>query len=105
MTRFATLIAATALVTIAAPSVAIAQTGGYETASSQVRFDDLNLSTRSGQASLDARIAGAVRTVCGVSSGRTTLKESQAQRDCASKARGEALAAAKTVQTGALAAK
>ena len=106
MIRIATLIAATALVTIAAPSVAIAQTGGYETATSEVRFDDLNLSTRSGQASLDARIASAVRKVCGISSGRTTtLRESQGQKHCASKARGEALAAAKTVQTGALAAK
>ena len=105
MTRIATLIAATALVTIAVPTAAIAQTGGYETTTSPVRYDDLNLSTRSGQASLDARIAGAVRTVCGVPSGRTTLKESQAQRDCASKARGEALAAAKTAQPAALAAK
>ena len=103
MIRIATLIAATALVTIAVP--AIAQTGGYETATSEVRFDDLNLSTRSGQASLDARIASAVRKVCGISTGRTTLQESQAQKRCASKARGEALAAAKTVQTGALAAK
>ena len=84
---------------------AIAQTGGYKTATTEVRYDDLNLSTRSGQASLDARIAGAVRKVCGISSGRTTLQESQAQKRCASKARGEALAAAKTVQTGALAAK
>ena len=103
MIRIATLIAATALVTITVP--ATAQTGGYETATTEVHFDDLNLSTPSGQASLDARIAGAVRKVCGVSSGRTTLMERQAQRDCARKARGEALAAAKTVQTGALAAK
>lgn len=103
MIRIATLIAATALVTIAVPSAA--KTGGYETTTTQVRFDDLNLSTRSGQAALDARIAGAVRTVCGVSSGRTSVKESQAQRDCASKARGEALAAAKTAQPAALAAK
>lgn len=103
MIRIATLIAATALVTIAVP--AAAKTGGYETTTNEVRYDDLNLSTRSGQATLDARIAGAVRTVCGVSSGRTSVKESQAQRDCASKARGEALAAAKTAQPAALAAK
>lgn len=103
MIRIATLIAATALVTITVP--AVAQTGGYETATTEVRFDDLNLSTRSGQESLDARIAAAVRKVCGNSSGHTTLQESQAQKRCASKARGEALAAAKTVQPAALAAK
>lgn len=105
MNRIATLIAATALVTIAVPTAAIAQTGGYETTTSKIRYDDLNLSTSSGQATLDARIAGAIRTVCGVPSGGTTLKESQAQRVCARKARGQALAAAKTAQPAALAAK
>lgn len=103
MIRIATLIAATALVTIAVP--ATAQTGGYEPATSEVRYDDLNLSTTEGQASFETRIASAVRKVCGVSSGRTELRESQAQKRCASKARGEALAAAKMVQTGTLAAK
>jgi len=105
MTRFTTLIAATALVSAIVPAAAIAQTGGYETAATEIRFDDLNLSTRTGQASLDARIAGAIRKVCGVSFGPPSLSESQAQRRCASKARGEALAAAKKVQTEAFAAK
>ena len=103
MTRFATLLAATALVI--APAAANAQSGGYEAVSTQVRVDDLNLSSKSGQAVLETRIAGAIRTVCGVSTGPGSLKERQAQRNCASKARGEALAAAKTQQTGALAAK
>ena len=105
MIRFTTLIAATALVSAIVPTAAIAQTDGYETVTTEVRYDDLNLSNRSGQATLDARIAGAVRKVCGVSFGRTTLLESQAQRRCASKSRGEALAAAKKVQTEAFAAK
>ncbi len=103
MIRIATLIAATALATVTVP--AVAQTSGYEAVTTEVRYDDLNLSTPAGQASLDTRIAGAVRKVCGVSSGSRSLKENQAQRSCARKARGEALAAAKTVQTGAFAAK
>lgn len=103
MNRITTLFAAAALVTV--PTVAIAQSSGYEPVTSEVRYDDLNLSTKSGQAHLETRIAGAVRKVCGISSGRVTLSERQEQRNCASKARGQALAAAKTVQTGALAAK
>lgn len=103
MIRIATLFAASALVI--APVAATAQPAGNEPLTMQVRYDDINLSTTTGRSKLDARIASAARKVCGVSSGRTTLREKQAQHDCVSKTRGEALAAAKTVQTGALAAK
>ena len=103
MIRIATLFAAAALVIV--PVTATAQSAGYEAVTTQVRYDDLDLSTMSGQSRLDSRIASATRKVCGISSGGTTLQEKQAQKRCASKTRGEALAAAKTVQTGALAAK
>lgn len=103
MIRIATLLAASALVIV--PVTAIAQSGGYEPVTTEVRYADLNLSTTSGQSALNGRIAAAVHKVCGVTSGRITLREVQAQRSCVSKARGEAFAAAKMLQTGTLAAR
>ena len=101
--RITTLLAATVLSVI--PAAAMAQAAGYETTRMDVRSNDLDLSTASGQAALRARIASAVRSVCNVTSGSMTLQESQDQRRCTSNARSAALVAAGTLQTARVATK
>ena len=103
MTITKTLLAATALVLT--PAIAYAQSGGYERASVQIRTDDINLSSPTGQVTLDRRIATAVRKVCGYSTGNVELSELSTQRDCMSKARSQALASARRAQESTLAAK
>lgn len=100
-----TLFAAAALILAPSimPSIASAATGEVTTAA--VRIDDLNLVTASGKATLNSRIAMAVRKVCGVSGGTTDLQEHQAVNQCRAKARNDALAAAHIGQSEVLAAR
>jgi UrcA family protein len=64
---------------------------------------DLNLTTDEGQATLKARISGAVNRVCGTSTGTISLEERLAINTCRAKARNAALAAAKSHQDQVLA--
>ena len=80
---------------------------GYESATIEVRADDLNLATVSGRESLDRRIESAAREVCGYTNGNVGLSARMKQKACLSTARNNAqtIAAAKVAQTSALAAK
>lgn len=61
-------------------------------ASILVSFDDLNIESEAGMNVLEGRIRGAVKKVCGYTTGRQTLRESMAYRKCANTATSSALA-------------
>lgn len=89
--------AACVLATAIAPSLANAgTTGAMETHVAIVRTSDLNLSSPQGQATLHARIAGAVSRVCGSATGAISMEERRAVSVCRTKARNAALAVART---------
>jgi UrcA family protein len=89
--------AACVLAAAIAPSLAsAATTDAMETNVAVVRTSDLNLSTPQGQATLNARIAGAVSRVCGSATGAISIEERRAISVCRAKARNTALAVART---------
>lgn len=57
-----------------------------------VTYDDLDMSTAAGQKALSNRVRAAVRKVCGGTTGRQSLSESQGQRSCTSEASQNAMA-------------
>lgn len=48
----------------------------------EVPYRDLNLSTPEGQQALDSRMRAAAREVCEITSGRSTIHEMVAEREC-----------------------
>lgn len=98
-------VAAAALVAMLAPAFAHAAPASEE-ATVQVAVvstADLNLSSDEGQATLKARISGAVNRVCGTSTGTISLEERSAINTCRAKARSAALAAVRSRQDQVLA--
>lgn len=47
-----------------------------------VPYHDLNLSSPEGQQALDSRVRAAARKVCEITTGRSTLHEMVAEREC-----------------------
>ena len=74
--RYPAILAAAALAATAFAVPAAAETV-------EVKYDDLDLSTRAGQDKLERRIESAARSACGMSDIRTgRLTPSTAQRQC-----------------------
>lgn len=101
----ATFAAAFAFGAITAPAFAntAPATDDGNVSVAMVRTADLNLANADGQATLKARIAGAVNRVCGTSTGTITPQERLAINTCRAKARRAALAAAKSREDQVLA--
>jgi UrcA family protein len=96
-----TFLAATTAATVAfcafsAPAFAAPAADDAEVSVAVVRTADLNLTSDEGQATLKARIAGAVTQVCGTNTGTISLEERLAINACRAKARNAALAAARS---------
>ncbi len=72
-------IALTASALVAAPAIAESPAGPV--VQTTVSYADLNLSSAAGRATLDSRIKGAARSVCG-SPKAATLAEHTSIRDC-----------------------
>jgi UrcA family protein len=88
MKTFALATAALGLVCSAATPVLAAEA---ERMSIEVKYDDINLATASGQKLLDKRIERAIRTVCRTDQPTTGSHIlSQEKRDCLVKARADA---------------
>lgn len=105
-TFFAATFAATiALAATSAPAFASAAPAAGETdiQVAVVNTADLNLSSNEGQATLKARIFGAVNRVCGAPTGTISLEERLAINTCRINARRAALAAAKSQEDPVLA--
>ncbi|HUQ13818.1 MAG TPA: UrcA family protein [Novosphingobium sp.] len=75
---------------LAAATIPAAASADDTQRSVEVRYDDLNLESDAGQARLDQRIAGAVRSVCGVANGPQSIRQRAAQQACARDARNQA---------------
>lgn len=68
----------------------------------QVRYDDLNLATPTGVQSLERRIDGAARDVCGVTGARDVGPTTFVQdRACMAAAKAKAASQVAALQTGA----
>lgn len=104
MTEFTFPTAKTVLAVVAlavAPSIAStvahAETvNGRDVTSAVVRYDDLNLASAQGKATLKSRIALAVGEVCGKPGNAMDLAERNAINACRTKASHDAFAAAGT---------
>lgn len=104
MTNKTFIAAAFVLASALAPSLASASTSeGTDTSVAVVRTSDLNLSSKAGQATLNARITGAVNRVCGTATGAISIEERRAITVCRAKARNSALAMARTREAQVLA--
>lgn len=98
MTRKTFLAATFAFAAITAPALVHAApvANDANVSVAVVHTADLNLASDEGQATLKARISGAVSRVCGTSTGTITQQERQAINACRAKARNAALAAARS---------
>jgi UrcA family protein len=105
MTNKIFLTAAFVLASALAPSLATAATTseGTETSVAMVNTSDLNLASPQGQATLHARISGAVNRVCGTATGAMSIEERRAITVCRAKARNSALAMARSREAQVLA--
>ena len=92
----ATAAATFAICAISAPALAAPAADDANVSVATVRTADLNLTSDEGQATLKARIAGAVNRVCGTSTGTITVQERLAINACRAKARNAAFAAARS---------
>ena len=89
--RLASLVAATAAMTLVAPSLSAAERH------KNVEYSDLDLSTQAGQAKLKSRIMRAVRNVC-IYPEAKSLQERRDQQQCEARAKNNAMTkAAQTI--------
>ena len=80
---------------ILAASPAAVQAAGFDQPSVKVHFNDLNLATAEGQASLHARIEQAAKNVCGGYEVRRPLGEELAYNACRADTVSDGLAQAR----------
>ena len=93
---------------IAAAAVAVSATGLSATANAQekivrtaiVHYDDLDLASAEGRETLEGRLKGAVKQVCG-SNQRTLLSETLDHQNCMAEAKASATRAKVTIMAAA----
>lgn len=93
-----TILAVAALViapSIASTIVHAEPMNGRDVATATVRYDDLNLASDQGKATLKTRVAAAVTQVCGSTGGTIELSQRIAINSCRARASHDAFAAAK----------
>lgn len=91
------LLALPLLLAGAAPA---AELPSYESVTTTVRYNDLDLSSAEGKAQLERRLSRAVSALCRPS-GRLTLSEAEARSACVETARASAMEKLQTALNGA----